>query len=325
MTHRSLPIAVALVYFVLCCASGRAQAELIARYSAGTGSFAFAPEHFLWGWGAWDIFGPADPQGRSVIDTVGGTAPAWQVTDDELGGTAPSYFQGWSMTANMRLVDQHQGPPSLGLGVYFDAAAYLLMVDRDPASAALRAHLLDRNTTTNNTLVFELASGAASLEYHDYELRWSPATQLTSLYFDGGLVATWDGVFTNHGSDGNFFQFGSNTASGYGVMNYRSVAFQTIQSPSRQGDYNGDGVVDAADYAIWRDNRGTSFAAADGNGDGLVNQQDYVVWRQNFGRVTVASLAESPQQVPEPTTLGLAWLAIALVAARGWQKLPKLS
>ena len=35
------------------------------------------------------------------------------------------------------------------------------------------------------------------------------------------------------------------------------------------GDYNGDGVVDAADYTVWRDNLGRAGMglAADGNGD----------------------------------------------------------
>jgi hypothetical protein len=56
--------------------------------------------------------------------------------------------------------------------------------------------------------------------------------------------------------------------------------------PLQQGDYNGDGVVDAADYVIWRDNQGVaspSFYDGDGNNDGLVNDADYQIWRANFG------------------------------------------
>jgi CSLREA domain-containing protein len=52
------------------------------------------------------------------------------------------------------------------------------------------------------------------------------------------------------------------------------------------GDYNYDGVVDAADYAVWRKEMGTMVAAgsgADGNGDGVVNELDYGVWMANFG------------------------------------------
>jgi hypothetical protein len=51
------------------------------------------------------------------------------------------------------------------------------------------------------------------------------------------------------------------------------------------GDYNDDGVVDAADYTIWRDSEGSvgMGLAADGNDDGRVDAADYDVWRGNFG------------------------------------------
>src|SRR5262249_28080483 len=46
------------------------------------------------------------------------------------------------------------------------------------------------------------------------------------------------------------------------------------------GDYNGNGIVDVADYTLWRDTVGQTGAglATDGNGDGVVNQQDYQFW-----------------------------------------------
>jgi len=52
------------------------------------------------------------------------------------------------------------------------------------------------------------------------------------------------------------------------------------------GDYNQNGVVDAADYSLWRKTVGTSvpnYTGADGNGDGIINSDDYTVWRNNFG------------------------------------------
>jgi Type I phosphodiesterase / nucleotide pyrophosphatase len=49
------------------------------------------------------------------------------------------------------------------------------------------------------------------------------------------------------------------------------------------GDYNHDGQVDAADYAIWRESNGSKTdLRADGNGDGVVDQQDYDLWKANF-------------------------------------------
>ena len=49
------------------------------------------------------------------------------------------------------------------------------------------------------------------------------------------------------------------------------------------GDYNGDGLVDAADYALWNSTFGASGAGldADGNGDGVIDAADYTIWRDN--------------------------------------------
>src|SRR4051812_31255617 len=50
------------------------------------------------------------------------------------------------------------------------------------------------------------------------------------------------------------------------------------------GDYNKNGTVDAADYAIWRKTLGSSSRlAADGDGNGTIEQADYSFWRSRFG------------------------------------------
>jgi hypothetical protein len=65
-------------------------------------------------------------------------------------------------------------------------------------------------------------------------------------------------------------------------------AFESqVVAPALPGDYYADGIVDAADYLVWRKMRGRNvspFSGANGNGDGVVDQEDYTVWRANFGR-----------------------------------------
>ncbi len=77
------------------------------------------------------------------------------------------------------------------------------------------------------------------------------------------------------------------------------------------GDFNNDGIVDAADYTVWRDTLGQTgdFLAADGDGSGTVDAQDYTVWRSHFGMTIQSSFVNSSGVVPEPSALGI--LAIA--------------
>ena len=57
------------------------------------------------------------------------------------------------------------------------------------------------------------------------------------------------------------------------------------------GDYNLNGIVDAADYTVWADSRGSlrpSFLDADGSGNGIIDAADHQIWSTNFGQALPA-------------------------------------
>lgn len=81
------------------------------------------------------------------------------------------------------------------------------------------------------------------------------------------------------------------------------------------GDYNFDGLVDLADYTVWRTTLGSSTAvAADGNGNGVVDQADYQVWKTTFGQSASGAISAASANVPEPGTVVLALAATAALA-----------
>ena len=81
------------------------------------------------------------------------------------------------------------------------------------------------------------------------------------------------------------------------------------------GDYNGNGVVDAADYVVWRRSFGQTGPgmAADGDGDTQIDDDDYDVWRAHFGQIAPSAgsgTAIDHRVVPEPAAWMLALLAM---------------
>lgn len=94
------------------------------------------------------------------------------------------------------------------------------------------------------------------------------------------------------------------------------IAFYQAWVPQIAGDYTGDGVVDAADFAVWRDTQGQtgSGLAADGNSSGTIDAGDYDVWRAHFGQTAGGAASASMDSLaaaPEPPSLLLVSLGLA--------------
>jgi hypothetical protein len=93
--------------------------------------------------------------------------------------------------------------------------------------------------------------------------------------------------------------------------------YLTIDFPTPlPGDYNTDGIVDAADYTVWRDRLGSGVSLPNDTTPG-VGVDDYTRWKDNFGASTAGSAAATGETagVPEPATTILLVLGMTAVAA----------
>ena len=52
------------------------------------------------------------------------------------------------------------------------------------------------------------------------------------------------------------------------------------------GDFNDDGLVNAADFTIWRDNFDSTVTLPNDGTPGTVDSIDYALWRENYGSAT---------------------------------------
>jgi hypothetical protein len=110
--------------------------------------------------------------------------------------------------------------------------------------------------------------------------------------FDGTLL----GTFASHGGNG----FTEATA-------FIAVPTSLV---ALIGDFNNDGVVDAADYVVWR-NALPSATLRNDRTPGVVDASDYADWRANFGKSQPASSAAlGGNSVPEPASILLLLFAI---------------
>lgn len=120
-------------------------------------------------------------------------------------------------------------------------------------------------------------------------------------------------------TDASFATIGSNASGGASTIYISETSFTLLEAVAGvAGDFNGNGVVDAADYVVWREAFGTNNTLS-GNGDetdgsaGVVDDADYQYWRARFGNsgpAASAGLITVPEPVFAPLLVGMIALLI---------------
>jgi hypothetical protein len=119
-----------------------------------------------------------------------------------------------------------------------------------------------------------------------------------------GFANAGDGQRTNF----DLYEFGGLVPAG-GLLRLELEYMDIrVQPPGVPGDYNGNGVVDGADYVLWR-NGGPLQNEVDT--PGTVNAADYTAWRARFGNTSGSGSGVGGAAVPEPAT----WLVTSMIAA----------
>ncbi len=168
--------------------------------------------------------------------------------------------------------------------------------------------LLWQETTSEHTaesppLTLQVSDDFNEVRYYD-QLLWNPddyEVPLTNLndsftrVFD--LPATADPLLV----DLRYLE-------GLEIEGVVRLVYDAIPGAGLEGDYNENGVVDAADFVVWRKN--PSSLPNEGASPGVVDQADYDLWKSRFGATSGPGLAAV---VPEPESCLLILLGLALI------------
>jgi hypothetical protein len=171
---------------------------------------------------------------------------------------------------------------------------------------------------------------------HQYVLKKNGATIASGTVNELNFTCGSGG--TNSSCPANFAANGISLLAGDNL----DLLISPLSAPgSTPGDYNNNGIVDAADYAIWRNNLGQTFALPnrDASNSGPINQQDYAFWRSTFGNTGGSSSLATPSFigvdftvvdaalgsgtiVPEPVSLSMLLVAAGLAPIWRRKRLP---
>ncbi len=241
--------------------------------------------------------------GYAVIDPTAGTASA--VSFASTPPNAGDFRLGLAFADATHIFSKPISSTTLYYTSYSDSTGTLVTSASLPAGAAAETELA--YTVLNGTpLLAAQSSGDSHISVYNVADPANPVLLATA----AGLVLSpnlnntgqlaWGAATVNPDGSATQNLYGMRTNGGI-----RAFTF-TLPVPGVDGDYNGNGVVDAADYVVWQKNNGliggATKAQGDGNGDGNVTSEDYDYWRARFGNPSgSAADTVTTTTIPEPS------------------------
>jgi hypothetical protein len=165
------------------------------------------------------------------------------------------------------------------------------MIDTTSSSSNLKVHAVRQVDGTVAVMLINLLTGAGNDANVTLNIQGTPLDDSGTQWLYSGAGGSAP-VQSSVSGLGNSFTY--NIAP-------RSLVVLLIPAIELDGDFNGDGTVDAADYVVWRKTDGTP--------------EGYDAWRANFGQTAGSGSSSSPA-VPEPATAVLLILAALLLHFR---------
>jgi hypothetical protein len=257
----------------------------------------------------------------------------------------------WSQTSKVGLVPTGTATiraSIFGTPVNNGADGYIDNVDVQLTAAANVMLFLEVNTANGQVTLKNQTGAPVVLDYYEVT---SPTGALNSTAWNSLQEQNVSGFPAGNGSGNGWEQFGGsssnvigesyltgssavvnsaaiNLGAAFNVGGAHNLSFSygalTTPSVNPTGDYNNDGVVNAADYVLWRKGGPLQNDPTPG-----VQPGDYTVWRANFAQTGgpsgpstllpgfvryVTSGSGSGGAVPEPTSMFFVGIGSAVVA-----------
>ncbi len=253
-----------------------------------------------------------------------------------------------------------EGSPEIGhpIGVGFYARKDSAVDDASLTAVPIENDFLflEVNTTNGQTTLKNQTGAAVNVDYYqvtsagsalnavgwsslqDQNLAGFPAGNGTGNGWEqaggSGAKVLSESFLTGNSAVGGAASIGLGAAFNVGGAHDLKFHYGALTGPvtAVNGDYNGNSVVDAADYTFWRDHLGQSITMPNDTTPGTVAVEDYTVWKNNFGAAGgptgtstliqgfvryVTSGAGAGSAVPEPSSVLLVGVGLATLVVGG--------